>query len=66
MTPAESLRAWQDRLGYTQIEAAAALDTPAQTYRNWLCERAAVPRHVTLLCRYIERYGPFDVENIAN
>jgi DNA-binding XRE family transcriptional regulator len=60
MTPAETLRAWQRRLGYSQIEAAAALHVPAQTYRNWIRERREVPAPILELARYREKFGPLD------
>lgn len=35
MTP-DDLRRWQMEMGYTQDQAAEALDTPIRTYKRWL------------------------------
>ncbi|MCW2240653.1 hypothetical protein [Azospirillum canadense] len=56
----EELQEWQDRLFKDQVEAAAALNAPLQTYRNWLKGRADVPKPVERLCVYVERYGVLD------
>jgi hypothetical protein len=57
----DELQAWQDRLfgpGYgSQVKAAASLDAPVQTYRNWLTGRRPIPDQVALLCLYVERFG---------
>ena len=56
---AGDLKAWRTRLGLKEVDAARALDVPAQTYRNWEDGRTkTVPRPVILLTRYVERYGP--------
>lgn len=55
---ADELRAWRERLGYREVQAAAVMGVPAQSYRNWEDGRTAVPRAVATLTRYIERYGP--------
>jgi DNA-binding transcriptional regulator YiaG len=54
---ASDLKAWRERLGLKEVQAAAAMDVPAQSYRNWEDGRTAVPRAVATLARYIERFG---------
>lgn len=57
---ASDLKAWRRRLELKEVGAAAAMGVPAQSYRNWEDGRTAVPRAVTTLCRYIERFGVLD------
>lgn len=69
MTPDE-LMAWQARVvgtGYgAQTRAAKLLNTPLQTYRNWLYGRVEVPSPVERLAEYVERYGALeDHENLS-
>ena len=57
MTSTE-LKLWRSRLGLKEVEAARALDVPAQTYRNWEDGRTkSVPRPVRRLTRYVEKFG---------
>jgi Predicted transcriptional regulator len=35
MTPAEELKQWRQRLGWTQRQAAEYLGAPLATYKNW-------------------------------
>jgi Predicted transcriptional regulator len=56
------LIAWQERLDLSQVAAARLLNVPPQTYRNWIYGRTEVPRTVTKLCAYVERFGPLEDE----
>jgi DNA-binding transcriptional regulator YiaG len=57
MTGAE-LAQWRRALGWTEVEAAAALGAPTQTYRNWEDGRTKrVPGPVAMLTRYISAFG---------
>ena len=38
------LEAWRKRMGFNQIEAAAALGIVAQSYRNWERGRRRIPK----------------------
>ena len=52
------LKAWRQRLGLREVDAARALDVPAQTYRNWEDGRTkTVPRPVIRLTLYVEKFG---------
>jgi hypothetical protein len=55
---AKELQAWQDRLGLTQVEAAAELKMSPQGYRHLLAGRRRVSEQIALLCWYRESYGP--------
>lgn len=61
------LQAWQTRVvgnGYgAQVKAAALLNTPPQTYRNWITGRFEILGPVERLTQYIERFGPIDQGN---
>lgn len=68
MTGAD-LKIWRERLGLKEVDAARALDVPAQTYRNWEDGRTKrVPRPVIRLTRYFEKFGalPDDESNSGN
>lgn len=52
-----TLLAWQQRLGFSQVEAAGHLGVPVQTYRNWLHARYPVPPPIARLCAYIGAHG---------
>jgi DNA-binding transcriptional regulator YiaG len=54
---ARALLMWRNRLGLSQTQAAAALNVPLGTYRNWEQDVRRVPGAVEMLCKYIERYG---------
>lgn len=54
---AKRLQQWQARMGFNQLDAAAALNVPPATYRNWLHDRRAIPSSVALLCLYVEHCG---------
>jgi hypothetical protein len=62
MTPLE-LQAWQDRLGLTQVEAAAELKMSPQGYRHLLAGRRQISGQIALLCWYRETYGPRPLSN---
>ncbi|HEY0200890.1 MAG TPA: helix-turn-helix transcriptional regulator [Burkholderiaceae bacterium] len=49
---AEDLRAWQQRMGYTQQQAAAALGMSWATYKRWLVGDPS--RLIALACAAIE------------
>jgi DNA-binding transcriptional regulator YiaG len=51
---ADELKAWRARMGWTQAQAAQALNTPAGTYRGWEQGRFKPPGLVDALCREIE------------
>jgi hypothetical protein len=54
---AADLAAWQARLGLSQVEAAAKLQMPVQSYRNILKGRRhaeGLPDAIALLCQFIE------------
>lgn len=63
---AAGLQAWQERnFGSSygaQVQAAAALGVPRQTYRNWLTGRRSVPDTAARLCQYVERHGSLSEE----
>lgn len=48
---------WRKRLGLREVQAAAAMGVPAQSYRNWEDGRTGVPKAVETLTIYIEKYG---------
>lgn len=48
MDAADEIKAWRHRLGWTQEQAAAALDVPVQTVRAWEIGRY-LPRHRRVL-----------------
>ena len=48
MDVADEIKAWRHRLGWTQEQAAAALDVPVQTVRAWVIGRYP-PRHPRVL-----------------
>lgn len=54
---ARALLMWRNRLGMSQSHAAAALNSPVGTYRNWEQDIRRIPGAVEMLCRYVERYG---------
>lgn len=54
---AKNLRAWRDRHGLKEVDAARALGVPAQSYRNWEDGRRAVPALVVTLILYIDQFG---------
>jgi DNA-binding XRE family transcriptional regulator len=68
MKPANNLRKWRKRLGYTQEEAAERLGVTLVTVRNWENSEAgeAIPTWLPTLCDRLERrwkqkneeYGP--------
>jgi hypothetical protein len=45
-------------MSLSQVDAAAALRVPAQTYRNWLHGRYPIPDWVPQMCEYRETFGP--------
>lgn len=45
-----ALRAWQARMGYTQREAADALDCSRGAYGKWRKPGSAIPRYIGLAC----------------
>lgn len=51
---ATELTDWRKRMGWTQWQAAQALNTPVTTYRNWEQGRHKPPGLVDALCREIE------------
>jgi transcriptional regulator with XRE-family HTH domain len=57
---AADLLAWQERLGFSQVEAAKQTKTPVPTYRHYLSGRRRIPPNFELLCRYVEKFGPID------
>jgi len=54
---AGELKAWRMRLGLSEVQAARALNKPAQTYRNWEDGRRRVDPMAERLTRYIELFG---------
>lgn len=48
-TPA-ALRAWQTRMGYTQRDAAEALDCSRGAYGKWRKTGSHIPRYIGLAC----------------
>lgn len=54
---ARALLMWRNRLGFSQSEAAKALNVPVGSYRNWEQDIRRVPEPVALLTRYVERFG---------
>ena len=62
MTPTD-LRAWQQRMGYTQSRAAVALGVSVATYKDWLRGQSrtsgmpiTIDRRTELACAALE-YG---------
>ena len=57
MTP-EDLAAWQQRMGFNQVQAAEKLGIPYRTYRTYLPvaegTRRRLPGWLPLMCQYIE------------
>jgi DNA-binding transcriptional regulator YiaG len=51
------LRAWRERMGWSQSRAAAELNLPTKTFQNYEQGRTAIPGPVERLAAYIER-GP--------
>lgn len=51
---ASDLLAWRKRLGLTQDEASAMLNTPLPTYRNWEQGKRRVPGVVMVATRLIK------------
>lgn len=63
MSP-DDFRAWRQRLGLTQTEAARLLGlavrpdgTTSDAVRHYERGSRAIPETIALLCRYVERYG---------
>lgn len=52
---ADELWRWRERLGWTQAQAAAALNTPLGTYRGWEQGRYPAPGLIDVACRKIEQ-----------
>lgn len=52
---ADQLTEWRHRMGLTQAEAAAALNTPLGTYRGWEQGRHPAPGLIDVACREIEQ-----------
>lgn len=52
---ADELSAWRKRMGWTQEQAAKALNTPIGTYRNWEQGRFPAPGLVDAACRELEK-----------
>ena len=48
-------REWRKKLGYTQQEAAKALDVTRATIQNWEGEVTTPPKSVTLACKLLLR-----------
>jgi len=59
---ADELKAWRERLGFSEVQAARALNKPTQTYRNWEDGRRRVDPMAERLTIYVERYGPLAAE----
>jgi DNA-binding transcriptional regulator YiaG len=58
----DELRAWRKLFRWTQRDAARALMIGYGTYRGY--ERGAtIPPHIALLCEFIRRHGPIEVES---
>ena len=53
MTPAD-LFTWRNRLGLSQSEAAARLNTPTGTYQNWEQGRRPIPGVVSVATRLLD------------
>jgi DNA-binding transcriptional regulator YiaG len=51
---ADELKDWRHRMGWTQAEAAAALNTPIGTYQGWEQGRFPAPGLIDVACREIE------------
>jgi transcriptional regulator with XRE-family HTH domain len=61
---ADDFRAWRERLGLTQAQAAAVLGlsvrrdgTTSDAVRHYERGSRAISETISLLCRYVERYG---------
>ena len=58
------LQAWQSRVvgdsHGAQVKAAGLLNTPQQTYRNWINGRYEILGPIERLTQYVERFGPLD------
>jgi DNA-binding transcriptional regulator YiaG len=52
---AVQLADWRNRMGWTQAEAAAALNTPLGTYRGWEQGRHPAPGMIDVVCRELEQ-----------
>ncbi len=60
---AADLRAWRDRLGLSQPQAAERIGISVATIRDYEQGRYyadGLPGYLARLCRYVERYGPLD------
>ncbi len=54
MTP-ETLKAWRERLGLSQIAAAGILGCCLKTWWNWEHGRSKIPGHLALALAAMER-----------
>lgn len=53
----DTLRSIRERRGMTQKALADLLQVTSRTVQNWEAGSAPIPHAVSLLLRYIERYG---------
>ncbi len=53
----DQLRAWRDRLEWTQQQAAAALGVTRRGYQLWEAGERAISRPVMLACLYLEEHA---------
>jgi DNA-binding transcriptional regulator YiaG len=51
---ADELKAWRTRMGWTQEQAAGALNTSVRTYQSWEQGRHRTPGMIDVVCREIE------------
>lgn len=51
---ADELKEWRYRMGWTQTEAAAALNTSVRTYQGWEQGRYPAPGLIDVACRELE------------
>lgn len=51
---ADQLLEWRQCMGWTQAQAAEALNTPLGTYRGWEQGRYPAPGMIDVACREIE------------
>jgi DNA-binding transcriptional regulator YiaG len=50
----DEMKAWRERLGLSQSQAAIELCTPKGTFQNWDQGKRRIPGYVEKLCQMIE------------